>query len=109
VTLGASISPITGALSKLVDVTVVAEIQDPINVYLDKSSVWNVFHLGVEADFLGGLFALRTGLNKGWISLGAGIDLLILDLNIALFTEEMGPRPGDSPRTGIAAEVSIRL
>jgi hypothetical protein len=109
VTLGASISPITGALSKLVDVTVVAEIQDPVNVYLDKSSVWNVFHLGVEAEFLGGLLALRTGLNKGWISLGAGFSLLILDLNIALFTEEMGPRPGDSPRTGIAAEVSIRL
>jgi hypothetical protein len=109
VTLGASISPITGPLSKLFDVTVIAEIQDPVNVYLDKSSVWNVFHLGLEADFLGGLMSLRTGLNKGWISLGAGISLLVLDLNIALFTEEMGPRPGDSPRTGIAAEVSIRL
>jgi hypothetical protein len=109
VTLGASISPITGPLSKLFDVTVIAEIQDPVNVYLDKSSVWNVFHLGVEADFLGGLMSLRTGLNKGWISLGAGISLLVLDFNVALFTEEMGPRPGDSPRTGIAAEVSIRL
>jgi len=109
VTLGASITPITGALSKVVDVTVIAEIQDPINVYLDKSSVWNVFHLGVEADFLGGLLSLRTGLNKGWISLGAGVSLLVLDVNVALFTEEMGPRPGDSPRTGIAAEVSIRL
>ncbi len=109
VTIGASISPITGSFRKVIDLTVIAEIQDPINVYLDNSSVWNVFHLGVEADFLGGLLSLRTGLNKGWISMGAGISLLVLDLNVALFTEEMGLRPGDSPRTGVSAEVSIRL
>jgi len=109
ITIGASVTPIPVFLRKVVDVTVTAEIQDPLKVMADESSLWNLFHIGAEADLLGGLFAVRTGLNKGWISFGAGIDLLILELNVAIFTEEMGPRPGDNPRTGVTAEVAIRL
>ena len=109
ITLGASLRPIPASLRRVVDVTVIAEIQDPVRVVQDKSSAWNLFHLGVEADMLGGLFALRTGLNKGWISLGAGIDLLVFELNVAVFTEELGPRPGDMPRTGISLEAAIRF
>jgi len=109
ITLGASLSPIPVGLRKLLDVTVTAEIQDPLRVMEEKSSLWNLFHIGAEADLLGGFLSARAGLNKGWISMGAGIDLLILELNVALFTEEMGPRPGDRPRTGVSAEVAIRL
>jgi hypothetical protein len=109
ITLGASLRPIPAGFRNVVDVTVIAEIQDPVRVMQDKSSAWNLFHLGVEADMLGGLFALRTGLNKGWISLGAGIDLLVFELNVAVFTEELGLRPGDKPRTGISLEAAIRF
>jgi hypothetical protein len=109
ITLGASVTPIPTFLRKLVDVTVIAEIQDPIKVIADKSSIWNLFHIGAEADMLGGLFAARLGLNKGWICMGVGVDLLIMEVNVAVFTEELGPRPGDDPRTGISAEVAIRF
>jgi hypothetical protein len=109
ITLGASLSPMPVALRKLLDVTVTAEIQDPLRVIEEESSLWNLFHIGAEADLLGGFLSARAGLNKGWISLGAGIDLIIFELNVAVFTEEMGPRPGDRGRTGVSAEVAIRL
>ncbi|PKL23965.1 MAG: hypothetical protein CVV47_11910 [Spirochaetae bacterium HGW-Spirochaetae-3] len=109
VTIGASVSPIPESLKPVIDVTVIAEIQDPVKVIQDNLSVWNLFHVGAEAEMLGGLFALRAGLNKGWISMGAGLDLLAFEFNVAVFTEELGPRPGDDPRTGISAEVAIRF
>lgn len=109
ITLGASLTPIPVGLRKLIDVTVCAEIQDPIGVSKNKSSLWNLFHVGAEVETLGGLLAFRTGFNKGWISLGAGIDLLAMELNVAIFTEELGPYPGDRPRTGVSAEVAIRF
>lgn len=109
VTIGASVSPMPESMKAIVDVTVIAEIQDPVKVIQEKSSVWNLFHVGAEAEMLGGLFALRAGLNKGWISMGLGMDLLAFEFNVAVFTEELGPRPGDDPRTGISAEVAIRF
>lgn len=109
VTLGASLSPIPVRLRNLVDVTLLAEIQDPVNVYMDHASIWNVFHAGVETNLLGGLFALRGGVNKGWLSLGAGFHLLVMQVNVAVFTEELGPRPGDQPRTGVSLEAAIRF
>lgn len=109
ITIGASVTPIPVFLRKLVDVTVTAEIQDPLKVINDKSSMWNLFHVGAEADLLGGLLAVRTGVNKGYISLGAGLDLLIMEVNVAVFTEELGRRPGDQGRTGVSAEVAIRF
>ncbi|TFG79742.1 MAG: hypothetical protein E4H20_11670 [Spirochaetales bacterium] len=109
ITLGASMRPLPEGISGIVDLLLVLEIQDPVGVIVDKLTVWQLLHAGVEAKFLGGLFALRTGLNEGYISLGAGIDLLIFEANIAVFTEEMGLRPGDRPRTGVSADFSIRL
>jgi len=109
ITLGASVTPIPVFLRKLVDVTVTAEIQDPLKVIADDSSLWNLFHVGAEADLLGGLIALRTGVNKGYISVGAGLDLLLIEVNVAVFTEELGRRPGDKGRTGVSAEVAIRF
>jgi hypothetical protein len=109
ITVGAAVTPIPTFLRPLIDVTVIAELQDPIKVIRDDSSMWNLFHIGAEAETLGGLIAVRAGLNKGWLSFGAGLDLLIMEVNVALFTEELGPYPGDRGRTGVSAEVAIRF
>ncbi len=109
ITLGASVTPIPVFLRKLVDVTVTAELQDPLRVIADDLSIWNLFHVGAEADLLGGLIAVRAGVNKGYLSVGAGLDLLLIEVNVAVFTEELGRNPGDKGRTGISAEVAIRF
>ncbi len=109
ITLGASLTPIPVGLRKLINVTILAEIQDPIKVIANNTSLWNLFHVGAEAKLLGGFLALRGGVNQGWLSFGAGLDLLILELNVAVFTEELGSYPGDRGRTGVSAEVAIRF
>ncbi len=108
-TAGVSLTPIPEGLRKLLDVTVTAELQDPVKVIAEKLSPFSLLHLGAEAELLGGLIAGRLGVNKGYISLGAGLDLLLMELNVAIFTEELGIRPGDKPRTGVSAEVALRF
>lgn len=86
-----------------------AELDNPKAV-LDGglNKVWNNLHVGAELKLLNFISA-RAGLNKGYISLGAGIDLIIFELDAALFTEELGMSPGDFGRTGIAVQAAIRL
>ncbi|MCE1195350.1 hypothetical protein LWX53_02485 [bacterium] len=86
-----------------------AEIGDVVGV-IDGGveTAWNSLHAGAELKLLN-FIALRAGLNKGWVSLGAGLDLIIFEVDAALFTEELGAIPGDSGRTGIAVQAAIRL
>jgi len=108
-TAGVSLTPIPEGLRKLIDVALTAELQDPVKVVEEKLSPLSLLHVGAEAKLLGGLLSARGGINKGYISVGAGLDLLLLELNVAVFTEELGKRPGDSPRTGVSAEIAMRF
>lgn len=86
-----------------------AELDNPqaiVSGGFDK--VWNNLHAGAELKLLNFISA-RAGLNKGYISLGAGIDLIIFELDAALFTEELGLSPGDFGRTGIVVQAAIRF
>lgn len=109
ITLGASFRPIVGPLSGLVDLLFIAELQDPVGVIQDKKTVLQLLHAGIEARLLGGLFSLRGGVNQGYLSMGVGIELLAIKANVGLFTEELGFRPGDRPRTGVAAQLALRF
>lgn len=85
------------------------ETDDPVGVAQNGFyTIWNSLHAGAEVKLLN-FMALRAGLNKGWVSLGAGVDLVIFELDAALFTEEMGVNPGDFGRTGIALQAAFRL
>lgn len=86
-----------------------AELDNPeAFVSGDFDKVWNNLHVGAELKLLNFISA-RAGLNKGYISLGAGIDLIILEIDAALFTEELGLSPGDFGRTGIVVQAAIRF
>lgn len=89
--------------------SVYAEIDDVVGV-IDGGveTAWNSLHAGAELKLLN-FIALRAGLNKGWVSLGAGLDLIIFEVDAALFTEELGALPGDNGRTGIALQAAIRF
>lgn len=109
ITLGASFRPIVGPLSGLVDLLFLVELQDPVGVIQEQKTVLQLLHGGAEARFLGGLFSLRGGVNQGYLSMGIGMELLALKLDVGLFTEELGFRPGDRPRTGVAAQLALRF
>jgi len=92
----------------LVEPALYFEVQDPVSVVRDRESFWNLLHVGAEVELLS-FFSLRAGLNKGWPSAGFGLDLAFLSLDAAVFTEELGRRPGDLPRSGATISAAIRF
>jgi len=87
------------------------ELQDPISVAKNwdgAGSMLNLLHVGAEVKLLS-MVSLRGGLNRGWLSAGAGFKLLFIDVNAAVFTEELGAVAGDKPRSGIALQAAIRF
>lgn len=98
-------------LPGLIDPSVYFELQDPVAVFRNGEgfgSVLNLTHIGAEVQFFR-ILSLRAGLNRGWISVGGGLDLLFLDLDAAVFTEELGALPGDMPRSGFSLSAAIRF
>lgn len=84
------------------------EVQDPVSIIEDNASVWNLLHAGAEVELLS-LVSLRAGLNKGYLSAGVGLNLLVVEVNAAVFTEELGDCPGDQGRSGVAIQAAIHL
>jgi hypothetical protein len=84
------------------------EIQNPVAVIKDNASIWNLMHAGVDVKLLS-ILNVRAGLNSGYYSAGIGINLLFLEANVAVFTEELGVHPGDNGRTGVSAQAVIRF
>lgn len=50
---------------------------------------------------------VRTGIYKGYPTLGLGIVLPLLTINAAYYTEELGDLPGSIPQTVIIAEIQL--
>ena len=63
-------------------------------------------HIGAELNLLRFIY-LRAGFNKGLLSLGAGIDFALLEVDAAVFTEPLGI--GEKTRTGIALQGALRF
>jgi hypothetical protein len=94
-----------------IDPALYFELQDPVKVvrqWNGVGSALNLLHAGAELTFFK-MLSLRGGLNRGWLSAGAGHKLLFLDLDAAIFTEELGPLPGDHPRSGISLQAALRF
>ncbi len=94
-----------------IEPSVYAEVDDPIALFSSSDILADLFtslHAGAQIRLLNFL-NIRGGLNKGWYSLGAGLDLSFLEIDAAFFTEELGAYPGDKGRSGISVQAAIRL
>jgi len=58
-----------------------------------NGSFFRMMHLGFETHFIS-ILALRAGMNQGYWTAGAGLDLHFLDINVASYGVEMGLTPG---------------
>jgi hypothetical protein len=85
-----------------------AEIVDPIACVQGTKDPLLALHAGADLQILKFL-TFRAGMNAGYLSYGFGIDLVILELDAALFTEELGVMPGAQGRTGISVQAAIRF
>jgi hypothetical protein len=108
VAAGLSYHPDLGSVSKVLDPTVHVSLDDVVGVIRDGRSVWTLLHIGAEARILRFL-SLRGGIQQGYVTLGAGLELLFLDVNAAVFTREMGKHIGDRPSSGMTVEAAVRF
>jgi hypothetical protein len=69
------------------------------------SSSFDMLHAGMELN-LARFLALRVGFNKGLLAFGLGLDLSLIELDVAIFSEHPGD---DKIRTGIALQAAIRI
>lgn len=91
--------------------SVYGEVDNPIALVESSDILTDLYkslHAGAQLRLLK-FISLRGGLNKGWYSVGAGIDLSLLEIDAALFTEETGLYPGDKGRSGISVQAAIRF
>ena len=65
-----------------IDPAMYLELQDPVSVVANWNgigSALNLLHLGAEARFFN-LITLRGGMNRGWLSVGAGLNLSLIHI-----------------------------
>lgn len=109
---GVGYQPNLGALSAVVDPEIHAQVTDPFGLTDPNPdrprSFWTRLHLGTEVTMLN-FFDLRAGVNQGYLTLGAGMDLLFLETHFSVFTRELGRYPGDRPTSGAALEFTLRM
>ena len=108
VSVGTSFHPDLGPFRHLIDPTIHAELRDIGALFRDDHSIWTRLHVGTQLRVLH-LFRLRAGLNQGYFTLGAGAKLLFLDVNAAVFTQELGLASGEKPSAGFSVEAAIRF
>ncbi|MFC1573646.1 hypothetical protein ACFL30_00520 [Candidatus Latescibacterota bacterium] len=58
----------------------------------NKENIFKKIHAGAEYRYL--FFAIRGGINSGYPTVGLGVNFKIVDLDFAIYSEEMSKRPG---------------
>ncbi len=107
--VGAAFHPDLGGLKHFIDPMVHVEYKE---VFEPEGSIEPTFftklHAGAEVKLLSFL-KLRAGINQGYVTAGAGFRLLILDINAAIFSNEMGNVAGSERSSGLTVDAAIRF
>lgn len=114
-TIGVGYEPEIPGLDWLVKPSLVASYKtdllfgmEPLDYYgYTKGTFFKSLHMGVETKWLN-FFYLRAGLNGGYFTAGTGLDFVIGELNMALFSEEVGRTAGSTSQLGASMELAFR-
>lgn len=112
--LGISINPGLGSFSKVFNPTISADYnvlfidEGSVEDYAVAASFWNSLSLGAEVELFS-FIHLRAGLNQGYVTAGIGLDLFILEINLGVYSRELGEEVGDRQQMGAALEMGIKL
>jgi hypothetical protein len=108
---GVGFHPKLGKFSNILDPSLHVDLTDMVNTIggavSGSSSIWKMFHLGAELRILRVLTGW-AGLNQGYFTFGAGLDLFVVEINASMFTRELGDFLGDRPSSGFTLEVALR-
>ena len=67
---------------------------------------WSTTRLGASVRVLN-IFDLRYGLNKGYHSIGVGLDLFVFHLDVAYYTKEYGSTLGKRPIDALSLRIGL--
>ena len=90
--------------------TIVADFVDIVGCFTDKDftarSIMEHVKLGAEIRLLSFL-DIRGGLNQGYWSVGAGLDLAILKVDVAYYWQEFGDKLGDYGLDAVSVRINV--
>lgn len=72
-----------------------------------NGSMWRTVHMGGELRF--GILAPRLGINQGYFAAGLGINLKLLEIDLATYGEEMSLNVGGNQDRRYAVRVAIQI
>lgn len=106
--VGVTFHPDLGTFAYFLDPRLSIDLRN-IGGAIDGSAIfWTCVHAGAEAKVFN-MFTLRAGLNQGYLTAGLGVKVFVFDLNMAVFTQELGLHLGDRPNSGITFNGDIKL
>jgi len=108
--LGFGWAPNLGSLGRLVSPTIAVDLVDFLG-YMELENptdedLWTRINVGAEVRVLN-MIDLRAGINKGWKSVGVGVDLLLLHADVSYYWREYGLNIGDKPLDALTVRVNI--
>ena len=89
------------------DLVVHWSLSDIVTVVMEERPPASVMHAGAELE-LYNRWKLRAGFNQGYLTFGTGIQVWLLDFNLAFFTREMGVLATNRANPGMTLEVAFR-
>ena len=96
-----------GSSKKVTDLVVYWSVSDIVTVVMEERPVSGVLHAGAELE-LYGKWKLRAGFNQGYLTFGTGIQVWLLDFNLAFFTRETGSLSTNRANPGMTFELAFR-
>ncbi len=106
--VGFAFHPDLGRVNYFFDPRLSFDMRNIFGAIDGSADFWTLLHAGTQIRLMN-LFTVRGGLNQGYLTLGAGIKLLIFDMNMAIFTQELGAHLGDRPSAGMTFNVDLRI
>jgi hypothetical protein len=106
--VGISFHPDLGSAQYFVDPRISVDFRNIAGALDGSAIVWTLLHAGVELRLLN-MFTLSVGVNQGYLTAGGGVKLVAFDLNMAVFTRELGVHLGDRPSSGMTFSADVRI
>jgi hypothetical protein len=106
--VGIGWTPDLGRLSSLLRPSLAIDLVDFLGYLEDTDDLWTRINAGAEIRVLN-MIDVRAGLNKGYKSVGVGLDLLLVHVDASYYWREYGVEIGDKPIDALTVRVNIGL
>ena len=104
--VGIGWTPNLGALSRLLRPSLAIDLVDFLGYLENTDDLWTRINAGAEVRVLN-MIDVRAGLNKGYKSVGVGLDVLLVHIDASYYWREYGVEIGDKPIDALTVRVNI--